>query len=48
MDCSTRKGGKLKGGMNRDKKIVMLKLIIQKKSTTKKNQVQEQEEVKSW
>jgi hypothetical protein len=31
MDCSTRKGEKVKGG-NRDKKIVMVKLIIQKKN----------------
>jgi hypothetical protein len=28
-DCSTRKGEKVKGGKNRDKKIVMVKLIIQ-------------------
>jgi hypothetical protein len=31
MDCSTGKGGKVKGSKNRDKKIVMVMLIIQKK-----------------
>jgi hypothetical protein len=37
MDCSTGKGGKSKGGKNRDKKIVMVRLIKQKKkSHTKK------------
>jgi hypothetical protein len=33
IDCSTGKGGKVKGGKNRDKKIVMVKLIIQEKKT---------------
>jgi hypothetical protein len=46
MDCSTGKGGKSKGGKNRDKKIVMVRLIKQKKkSHTKKNQVWEQQKV---
>jgi hypothetical protein len=31
MDCSTGKGGKVSGDKNRDKKVVMVKLIIQKK-----------------
>jgi hypothetical protein len=34
MDCSTGKGGKVNGGKNRNKKIVMVKLIIQKKKRT--------------
>jgi hypothetical protein len=31
MDCTTGKGGKVKCGKNKDKKIVMVKLIIQEK-----------------
>jgi hypothetical protein len=42
MYCSTGKGGKVKGGNNRDKKTVMVKLIIQRKKNHSKNhQVQE-------
>jgi hypothetical protein len=44
MDCSTRKGRKVKGGKNRDKKIVVVKFIIQK---TKIKQVQQQQKVQS-
>jgi hypothetical protein len=48
-DCSTGKGGTRKGAKNRDKKVVMVKLIIQKHTQTcthtHKNQVQEQQKV---
>jgi hypothetical protein len=36
MDCSTGKGGNLKEGKNRDKKIVVVKFIIQKKKKQEK------------
>jgi hypothetical protein len=48
MDCSTGKGGKVRG-KNRDKKIVMVKLIIQKKRKhNRKHQVKKQQKVQSF
>jgi hypothetical protein len=34
MDCSTRKGGGSEGAKNQDKKILMVKLTIKKKTGT--------------
>jgi hypothetical protein len=40
MDCSTAEGGRVKEGENRNEKIVMVKLIIQKENRNKnKNKI---------